>query len=180
MKYEDTIKNEYFEWLCNLVCSSKTPESISYRRLLMELHSIEFTYSIPMDENRADDGIQLRYRYALQIGYESCLDCLEGPCSVLEMMIALAIRCEEDIMDDPRYGNRTSQWFWQMIVNLGIGHMTDNRFNRALVRDNIDIFLNREYQPNDTGGLFVIKNYKGDLRTVEIWYQLCLYLDTVV
>lgn len=43
------------------------------------------------------------------------------PCSVLEMIIALAIRLEEHIMDDPDIGNRTGQWFWDMIVSLGLG-----------------------------------------------------------
>lgn len=174
MRIEEFVNNDYFEWLYNLV------HGIQYRRLLIELHSIEFRYSIRMDENRADDGIRLRYRYAMQKGHEEYVDYLNGPCSVLEMMVALAIRCEEDIMDDPSYGDRTGQWFWHMIVNLGLGSMTDDRFDKRYVRERIDIFLNREYEPNGKGGLVTIKNCKHDLRTVEIWYQLNLYLDSIV
>lgn len=174
MRIEEFVNNDYFEWLYNLV------HGIQYRRLLIELHSIEFRYSIRMDENRADDGIRLRYRYAIQKGCEEYVDYLNGPCSVLEMMVALAIRCEEDIMDDPSYGDRTGQWFWHMIVNLGLGSMTDDRFDKRYVRERIDIFLNREYEPNGKGGLVTIKNCKHDLRTVEIWYQLNLYLDSIV
>lgn len=146
----------------------------------MELHSIRFRYSIPNDVNRADDGISLRHRFALIYGYENESDYLNEPCSVLEMLIALAIRCEEDIMDDPRYGDRTKQWFWQMIVNLGLGAMTDDRFDRGYVLDRINIFLNREYEPNGEGGLFTIHDCEHDLRDVEIWYQLCWYLDSIV
>lgn len=147
----------------------------------MELHNIEFRYSIQMDENRADDGIELRYRFAREKRCEDYdIDYLDGPCSVLEMMIALAIRCEEDIMDDPSYGNRTGQWFWGMVVNLGLGSMTDSRYNKRFVDNCIDIFLNREYEPDGRGGLFRIRNCEYDLRTVEIWYQLCWYLDSIV
>ena len=174
MRIEEFVNNDYFEWLYNLV------HGIHYRRLLIELHSIEFRYSIRMDENRADDGVRLRYRYATQKGCEEYVDYLNGPCSVLEMMVALAIRCEEDIMDDPSYGDRTGQWFWHMIVNLGLGSMTDDRFDKRYVRERIDIFLDREYEPNGKGGLVTIKNCKHDLRTVEIWYQLNLYLDSIV
>ena len=174
MRIEEFVNNDYFEWLYNLV------HGIQYRRLLIELHSIEFRYSIRMDENRADDGVRLRYRYAIQKGCEEYVDYLNGPCSVLEMMVALSIRCEEDIMDDPSYGDRTGQWFWHMIVNLGLGSMTDDRFDKRYVRERIDIFLEREYEPNGKGGLVTIKNCKHDLRTVEIWYQLNLYLDSIV
>jgi hypothetical protein len=95
------------------------------------------------------------------------------------MMIALSIRLEEDFMDDPLYGNRTGQWFWQMVVNLGLGSMTDERFDRRYVRERIDIFLNREYKPDGEGGLFILRDCKYDLRDVEIWYQLNWYLDHI-
>lgn len=179
MRLTDAIRNDYFEWLSDFVQSNSASESISYRRLLMELHHIDFRYLVPLDENRADDGISLRYRYALQSGCEDYIDCLDGPCSVLEMILALAIRCEEDIMDDPRYGDRTSQWFWQMIRNLGLYGMTDDRFDEYVVRDSIERFLDREYEPDGKGGLFRIINCKHDLRDVEIWYQLNWYLDNI-
>lgn len=139
----------------------------------MRLYDTEFKHIIKMDKNRADDGLALRYRYTSKT-------CLEEPCSVLEMMIALAIRCEETIMDDPKFGNRIGQWFWGMVVNLGLGSMTDNNFDKDFVDDAITRFINREYEPNGRGGLFTVKNCDTDLRNVEIWYQLCWYLDSIV
>ena len=180
MKIDDIIRREYFEWLSNMVYSRGGPESISYDRLLMELHSIDFRYFIHGDANRADDGISLRYRFTIHSGYDGDYEYLDGPCSVLEMMIALAIRCEEDIMDDPLYGNRTGQWFWQMIVSLGLGSMTDRNFDRDYVRDRIDIFLERDYEPNGEGGLFTVRDCEYDMREVEIWYQMNWYLDHIV
>ena len=178
---EEIINNAYFEWMYDLVGENRYSKSISYRKLLMRLHDTEFIFLIQKDENRAKDGLNLRYRFAYDHpDIEDAESYLKGPCSVLEMMIALAIRCEENIMDDPEIGNRTGQWFWSMITSLGLGSMIDSRFDRRFVDDTIDIFLNRKYAPNGKGGLFTIRNCDCDLRTVEIWYQLCYYLDTIV
>lgn len=143
------------------------------------LHSIDFRVVLRNDINRAEDGTDLRRRYYLNTGGG---DAHMGgyPCTVLEMMVALAIRCEESIMDNPAYGDRTGQWFWSMIRTLGLSDMTDSRFDERVVRQKIDIFLDREYEPDGQGGLFKIKHCRRDLRNVEIWYQLCWYLDQFV
>lgn len=173
------INYEYFEWMFDMVCRERYDGDISYRKLLTYLHDTEFEYFIPRDRNRAEDGIGLRYRFAMLHGYEDVPYSLDGPCSVLEMMIALAIRCEEDIMDDPAKGDRTVQWFWGMINNLGLGAMHDERFDKTYVRVTVDRFLKRKYDPDGSGGLFRVRNCDRDLRDVEIWYQLCWYLDTL-
>ena len=173
----DEIKNEYFEWLYGLVCKNDYYKNISFRKLLMYLHNTEFRYSIPMDENRASDGIGLRWRFVCDKDYfNDVMDDLEGPCSVLEMMIALAFKCEL-FMDDPSIGDRFSQWFWHMIVSLGLGTMEDQSFNKREVEESINRFLDRDYEPDGRGGLFTIKNCDRDLRKVEIWHQMCWYLD---
>ena len=177
----NNINDEYFEWMCGLVCNKPASKYISYRVLMSYLHNKVFRYSIPRDSNREADGIDLRYRFAYFHGYEEVPQCLEDrPCSVLEMMVALAVRCEEGIMDDPDVGDRTGQWFWEMIKNLGLGSMTDARFDEEYVESVIERFLNREYEPDGRGGLFRIRNCTEDLRNVEIWYQMCWYLDTIV
>lgn len=177
------IRNDYFGWLYNIVCGRRYSERISYRKLLMRLHSINFRYYIPMDGNRAEDGVNLRYRYTIDRGYESsyepAITDLDFPCTVLEMMVALAIKCEENIMDDPSIGNRTAQWFWVMVVNLGLGSMTDDRYDRMTVDKAVERFLNRDYEPDGRGGLFTIRRCDRDLRDVEIWHQLCWYLDSI-
>lgn len=178
------IKNRYFQWLYDKVCSNRYHKDISYRKLLMQLHSIDFTYSIRKDENRAKDGESLRYRFARETTIDEpvdyILDCLDGPCSVLEMMIALAIRCEEDYMDDPAYGNRSAQWFWEMIANLNLGSMEDSRYNKHYVDDAIQKFLDRDYDYDGRGGLFRVRNSDVDMRDLEIWYQMCRFIDAVV
>lgn len=179
------LNGKYFSWMCQLVCDEKKyPGRLSYQKLLNFLHSVNFSYTIATDSNREEDGIDLRYRFGYENTYEgamiaSYLD--DRPCSILEMMIALSIRCEEHIMDDPDIGNRTGQWFWNMIANLGLDSMDDSRFDSLHDKVNaiIQRFLNREYGCNGEGGLFTVKNCKYDLRSVEIWYQMCWYLDEI-
>lgn len=180
MTLADRINNEYFEWMHDLVCSKRYAKAISYRKLLSRLHGTEFVYSISRDGNRAGDGIELRRRFAEEQDCIDMVDYLDGPCSVLEMMIALAIRCEQSIMYDPDVGDRTGQWFWGMIVNLGLGSMIDSRFDRDYVDDVLARFLNRDYEPDGKGGLFTVKDCNRDLRDVEIWYQMCWYLDDIL
>lgn len=134
-----------------------------------------------MDENRASDGLDLRYRFVDLMGFDIPVEEIyDKPCSVLEMLVALSLRCEETIMDDTRYGNRTGQWFWGMIKNLGLGDMIDSRFDRRECDYILKRFLNRDYDSDGRGGLFTIKDPRRDLRTVEIWYQLNWYLDTLL
>ena len=135
-----------------------------------------------MDENRANDGLDLRYRFCCENGYErSDLESELGnkPCSVLEMIIALAVRFEEQILQDPEYGDRTAQWFWKMLENMGLRFMNDLYFDAREAEDVIDRFLKREYSPDGSGGLFFIPECKRDLRRVETWYQACWYFNSI-
>lgn len=179
------IRKLYFDWLYDIVCGDKFSQRYSYRKLLRHLDGIEFTWLLPMDENRAEKGMSLRRHFILDQGYQTddeydeMMNELERPCSVLEMMIALASDCEH-IMDDFLYGDRTAQWFWEMIVNLGLGSMYDKKYDPVYIDEVIETFLLREYEPDGTGGLFTIKDCERDLRDEEIWTQLSWYLGTII
>lgn len=180
---QDDLQHRYFEWLYHLVCGDDEYNRLSYRKLLSFLHSVEFTYIIDFDENRAQDGIDFRYHFGLVHGYPQDLidECLgHMPCSVLEMMIALAFKVEEEIMCSNNHGDRTGQWFWNMVVSLGLGYMNDNDFNEYAAYRVISNFLERNYSPDGRGGLFTIENCPYDLRTVQIWSQFMCYLNTQI
>lgn len=179
MSFEDRINDDYFEWLCELIDSKRFSKQVSYRKLLIHLHNIEFTWVLPRDYNRADDGIQLRRSFSLERDDVTLSDYIQGPCSVLEMMVALAVRCEKTMMDDMLLGDRTGQWFWGMIHNLGLSPMRDSKFDRIYVDEVIARLLNRTYEYDGTGGLFTVKNCDDDMRKVEIWCQLSWYLGTI-
>lgn len=165
------IQNEYFRWMYDMVCGSKS--RTSYRKLLSRLHSTDFYYmngrGICLDENRANDGISLRYRFEQATNLDSSQ--MTDPPSVLEVMVALAKRLEENIFEDPRKGDRTSQWFWEMVTSLGLSGMTDRRYDQNEVDDVIETFLRREYASNGEGGLFTVNDPDEDMRDVEIWTQ---------
>lgn len=175
------IENEYFNWLCGLMCGNDHFKATSFTNLFSVLYDTIFTWFIPQDGNRAEEGSDLRYRFAVDNKYEhEYIDKnINGHCNVLEMMAALAIRCEENIMDDPQIGDRTTQWFWSMIGSLGLSSMYNSRFDPDYIDDVLTRFINRDYSPNGKGGLFTIKNCASDLRKVEIWYQLLWYLDNL-
>lgn len=177
MIYQDQVKNRYFEWLYNYACKGRINDKLSFRKLFMELHNTQFDFYIRNDMYRAMDGVNLRYRFAAIIGDNEAFDILDYPCSVLEMILALAIRTEETIMDDPRYGDRTQQWFWQMMSNIGISRMSDDIYDKHFVDEKIYNFLERRYDKDGKGGLFYIPGVNQDLRDIEIWTQLCWYLD---
>ena len=176
------LKQDYFEWMVEKVGGYKH-DRLSYRYLLEELNETSFEFYIDMDENRYADGISLRYRF----GYENdiiypiiCKQLDIYDCSVLEMMVALAINCEEHIMYDPEIGNRTADWFWDMVDSLGLTEYSDRHFMESRVRNIIHKFITRSYSYNGSGGLFTLKHPKEDMRNVEIWCQLNWYLDELV
>lgn len=117
-----------------------------------------------MDSNRAYDGLKLREDFGIDLG--------DKPCSMLEMMVALAIR-EDDIMAYYHSENDCPQtWFWEMLDNCGIRASTsDNKIN-----DILDKIIFRQYGPLGEGGLFYVPEPRRDLREVDIWYQMQWHL----
>lgn len=174
------LNEEYFNWMYQLVFANEKRRS--YRKLLKYLNSVEFTYILDFDSNRAEDGMDLRYRFGYEHDYNgpmiaAYLD--DRPCSVLEMMVALANRCEEQIMDDPHAGCRRGQWFFSMLASLGLSGMNDENFVRSDAEKIVSRFLSRQYARNGEGGLFTVDS-RHDMRSVEIWYQLNWYLDSIL
>lgn len=177
------LDQEYYEWLCSFT-KTKVNRQVklikTYEKLLEILHYHEFISLVPHDENRIEDGLSLRWRFSNEKGVKY------NPtdrCSILEMLVALSLRCEEQIMDDPEIGNRTSHWFWLMVRNMGLFKYSDDKFKSnttKIIEEKIDKFVNREYNQDGKGGLFIIDNCKYDLRKVEIWYQMCWYLDELI
>ena len=174
-----TVIDSYFNWLCDSVYDSSYTRGLSYHSLFMHLFMTDFFWLIDRDENRAADGLDLRYAFADECGYSrSEIDSELGdkPCSVLEMMIGLAKRCEDSIAYDDEYGDRSGQWFWIMLVNLGLGNFSDDRYISERVSYILDVFLNRKYEDNQIGCPFFVKHPKAPLHQTELWMQLNWYL----
>lgn len=182
MKREYVI-DRYFDWMYYIVCNSRVCGRKSYRKLLSRLYEIDFTYILEMDGNRADDGIDLRYQFGREFGYSDPLIAAyldDKPCSVLEMLVALVIRCEEHIMDGLSTDDGAAELFWTMMENLGLNTMDGRNYDKMYVDEVIDTFLERKYKRNGEGGLFIVTRGDRDMRTADIWYQMNWYLDEIV
>ncbi len=170
----ETHWDEYHEWLYRQVTDS---EHENYSMLLSQLDCIWFYSILANDDNRAADGRDLRYEFCddMDYAYELIDDELNDPCTVLEMLVALAKRCENQLMWDPDLGDRTHVWFWKFIDNLGLGDESDDNWDEESsekVDYYVDKLLGRDYFRDGFGGLFPLKHAKKDQRKVEIWYQL--------
>lgn len=168
------LEELYFTWLYTKVGSTAAASPAkTYWRLLKQLHTKEFSWFVPNDDNRAEDGRDLRQEFLVDEGIASVEeDWLRYGCSMLEMLIALSRRLnfEADIL-------HTREWFWLLIGNLGMRHCNDkSNYISDLVDTILEDVIWRLYLPTGEGGLFPLEHPERDQRNVEIWYQLSAYL----
>jgi len=173
MSYAEPIESAYFNWLCAKVMKpgASTP-SQTFWKLLAELHHTEFVWTVdaPMDENRAEDGLDLRREYVDTTHNEPDSSWAYLGCSILEMLIAFSRRAE--FVTELR----SREWFWEFLRNIGIDHLSDGVFNGHDISGILEKLVWRTYEYNGNGGLFPIHDPGEDQRKVEIWYQFCEYL----
>ena len=176
----EEIRDKYFNWIYDYVTSDANPTSPTFYKLIHCLNDIEFTWTMPEDESRAIDGISVRWRWCfdndLQAEWDDIEKALDGPCTVLEMIFALAAKME-GIKQDPHKGDRTHRWFWMMCCNAQLYGQYDEIFDEETVRKNVDILLTRKYEKNGRGGLFWLVWTTHDMPRTDIWTQMCWYLD---
>lgn len=170
------MKNSYFNFLCNIVDEDMSGE---YSKLLGELHGIDFYSLIPNDDNRAEDGKQLREKFIDEEGQQALSLSQLGPCTVFEMLIGLSYRLEFESANS-RWEKTPGEWFWILLDNLGLGWCNDSMFvqmqNMDEIHLKVGVFLDRHYKSDGSGGLFPLKNPRKDQRRVEIWYQMSAYI----
>lgn len=174
----DHIFEEYYDWICSIAISNNELRQ-AYSKLLRGLWDTPFVYSLSLDKNREIDGLSLRYKFGIDFSYPyDAVRTLDmRPCSVLEMMVALAYRCETQIMQNQTGDDRTSFWFMEMVTNLRLATMTDENFDPEYFEKCMNTLLTRSYTPNGYGGLFVVENPREDMRETDIWYQCMWYLE---
>ena len=171
--YEKFNEQYYLNWL-----SQFFPNDNWYQKLINDLYYTEFTYFLAMDSNRAEDGINLRWKFAAE--NEWPIEIIEEyfrnrPCSVLEMMIALAIRCFT-VFDESGDVRFIPQLISEMLSNMGLIDQVDDEYDPYETDLKVSVFLDRQYEKNGSGGLFIINNPELDLRSMDLWMQLNWYL----
>lgn len=171
----EDLDERYFDWLYSLVCSVKAKKRTgSYRTLLQLLYRVEFVWFVPNDDNRIEDGKDLRHLFLEQEGIEISHDeelWLELGCSMFELLVGLARRLEFEA------GGYLDDWFWEMLTNLGLDGLDDRKdIEDADVEDVLNRVIWRTYNRDGSGGLFPLRSPKRDQRKVELWYQLSSYI----
>lgn len=164
----------YFEWLYSQVLpiGRKSPR-VTYWNLLRIMYKKEFLWMILNDDNRVEDGKELRrdFRKSVIPSEDISDEWFDLGCSFLELLIALAKRMAFETDYDAR------SWFKHFLDVLDFDEFSDAV---DLPLDDIDEALDqviwRTYMPNGQGGLFPLKHAKQDQRNVELWYQLNAYL----
>ena len=178
-----TVNEAYFRFLL-----AKVNET-THVNLCSILHELEFSYQhdIFSDTNRASDGKELRYEFSVYAGEgvnnvaadEELGALLEKPCSVLEMMVALALRIDSDITGEPGINN-SNFWFSTMLINLGLYSMNDSTvIDPVTVCLLVNRFLARGYDEGGRGGLFPLLHPHRDQRLIGIWEQMSDYLAEI-
>jgi hypothetical protein len=163
----------YFTWLYGQVSSVEArSRSRTYWKLFRILFSAEFVWLVANDNNRVEDGKDLRYEFLEAEGIEP-----EDPrwlhlgCSFLEMLIALSRRCAFLDDRDPKV------WFWELLENIDL-----DIYNDRVGPDNLKVeaileqVIFRTYCPDGRGGLFPLNDPHDDQRRVELWYQMNAYV----
>lgn len=162
----------YFVWLVDLINPLYLQDE--YWELLTELHTIPFVWDIERDVNRAIDGIELRREFE-ESERMSLGDKDASSCSVLEMIIGLAMR-----MDGLSEEEDLPNYFWEIIGNLDLIHLVDDGYfemdGPALVHQNIGRMMARDFPPNGRGGMFPLAQDGKNQNEAEIWYQMQAYL----
>jgi hypothetical protein len=115
----------YFEWLWQ-----RSEMGPKYHKLLTFLYTIKYVPMLVDDENRRTDGNALIEVYCQEMGYD--LPPVEefdfSGCTVLEMLLALADRINNELIGDPET-NHAPIWFEQMLENLGIYQYDDDHWD---------------------------------------------------
>lgn len=170
-----SLDERYFTWLYSLVASVKVKNpNRTHWKLCRQLHKKEFVWLVPNDDNRVEDGRDLRHEF-LEVDNPPWVDpdWMELGCSMLEMLIALARRLSFEA------DGSTEVWFWHLIETLELEHFNDRNYDdhaEAVIDETLDRVIWRRYSRDGSGGLFPLRNPAQDQRKIEIWYQLGAYL----
>ena len=168
MRSKSNMPLEYYDWLCDMV---DIQSHKNYSMLLSYLFDKEFFWTVKNDVNRAEDGKNLRHIFISETEFDDDL-WVDEPCSVLEMLIALARRTSIDIMPDLEMD--ISYWFWQFLDNINALKMSNFSFEVSKICEICDNLM----QKSGKNELFCVKKItQREKKVTEFWYLLQFWLD---
>lgn len=159
----------YFNWLKRQIrIPNRVSSGLTYNELFAIMHEREFFWTVPNDDNREKDGLELRVEF-----FGGADPDLQMGVSVLEVLIGLSRRLAFLTDGDAK------NWAWQLIVNLALDRMIDplSNYKRNKIIDALDVLIWRQYSRNGMGGFFPLAYPVEDQTKVELWYQMHAFLN---
>jgi hypothetical protein len=174
-KTSQNLTQDYLNWLGSQIQNEHSNPDKTYQGLLFTMFEKNFEFSMPMDENRMVDGLDLRVEFARENRLRPTALRNLGPCSFLEVVIGLSRRLAFIA------GGDASIWAWTLLSNLELHRLSDP-FTPAKQRKALtimDTVINRSYSPDGTGGFFPLAWPDEDQTGVELWYQMNAYATEI-
>jgi hypothetical protein len=162
------IDHDYYEWLISQIA---VPNNKSYNDLFERMHNSEFVWTVPRDDNRVQDGLDLRGQYLNEFGRRGSRLNLGGV-TLLEILISLSRRVAFTA------GGNEREWAWRLLENLHLNKASDPLIGKKAerVEETLYALVWRTYQWDGQGGFFPLKHAVEDQTKVEIWYQMNAYV----
>ena len=156
---------EYYEWLISHIA---IPNGKSYLGLFEVMHNTEFHWTVTNDDNRIQDGLDLRDEFLN--GRKKTLN-LEGA-TLLEILVSLSRHVAFTA------GGSSRKWAWRLLKNLRLHKQSDplSEADLARINDVLDALVWRTYQADGRGGFFPLNHPEEDQTKVEICYQMNKYV----
>jgi hypothetical protein len=154
---------EYYEWLVSQI---DIPNDKTYKDLFELMHNYGFVWIVPNDDNRVQDGLDLRTEFL--DGTRKHIEREEV--SMLEILVSLSRRVAFTA------GGEAPEWAWRLLKNLKLTKCYDPLSNPAKVMDILEAVVWRTYRRDGYGGFFPLRDPHDDQTKVEIWYQLNAYV----
>lgn len=167
------LPDKYFNWLYDKAFPRRRSTRFTYKIVTAAMHAMPFNVLVPLDDNRAADGLELRKAFLQSQGGQrgDLVDYREA--SIFEVLIALANRAERMI------GLPQAEMFAIFMDNLDLSQYHDDTsrvgVNMTVVRI-LRRFNNRKYTARGAGGLFPLMSPITDQRRQELWYQMGEYM----
>lgn len=175
-----SLLESYLNWLEQQLRDEHGNPDKTYWELLQLMFEKEFTWSVPMDDNRLQDARDLRTEFAhrgrrSEQRKQETADALQdmAPVSFLEVLIALSQKMAFSA------GGSAPGWAWHFLNNLELHRMFDplTGGKRRRANEIMDTVINRTYLPNGEGSFFPLAWPDEDMTRIELWYQMNYYIS---
>jgi hypothetical protein len=168
----------YFTWLISQI---QIYGNRTYNEMLERLHSIEFVWFVPNDDNRLHDALNLRSEYFDGTQGREIDDIMKLPimtnrgATFLEVLVALSRRVAF------LAGGEAEHWAWHLMENLGLTKLSDPLTVRKIqaVNDICETVIWRTYERTGDGGFFPLNVPLEDQTKIEIWQQMDRYVAEI-